>query len=25
MLIVFGYYLYAWRRAGRDPSRGTIG
>jgi hypothetical protein len=24
MLIVFGYYLYAWRRAGRDPSRGTI-
>ena len=21
---VFGYYLYAWRRAGRDPSRGTI-
>jgi hypothetical protein len=24
LLIVFGYYLYAWRRAGRDPSRGTI-
>jgi hypothetical protein len=24
MLVVFGYYLYAWRRAGRDPSRGTI-
>jgi Predicted membrane protein (DUF2207) len=24
LLIVFGYYFYAWRRAGRDPSRGTI-
>src|SRR5262249_12988382 len=24
MLIVFGYYFYAWRRAGRDPARGTI-
>jgi uncharacterized membrane protein YgcG len=24
LLIVFAYYLYAWRRAGRDPSRGTI-
>jgi uncharacterized membrane protein YgcG len=24
MLIVFAYYFYAWRRAGRDPSRGTI-
>jgi uncharacterized membrane protein YgcG len=24
MLLVFGYYFYAWRRAGRDPSKGTI-
>jgi Predicted membrane protein (DUF2207) len=24
LLLVFGYYLYAWRRAGRDPSRGTV-
>jgi hypothetical protein len=24
MLVVFAYYFYAWRRAGRDPSRGTI-
>jgi uncharacterized membrane protein YgcG len=24
MLVVFGYYAYAWQRAGRDPSRGTI-
>ena len=25
LLLVIGYYLYAWRRAGRDPSRGTVG
>jgi uncharacterized membrane protein YgcG len=24
LLGVFAYYFYAWRRAGRDPSRGTI-
>jgi uncharacterized membrane protein YgcG len=24
MLLVFGYYFYAWLRAGRDPSKGTI-
>src|SRR5205814_10531461 len=24
VLAVFAYYGYAWRRAGRDPSRGTI-
>src|SRR5262249_31545251 len=24
MLILFGYYAYAWQRAGRDPARGTI-
>ena len=24
VLAVLGYYFYAWRRAGRDPSRGTI-
>ncbi len=24
LLAVFAYYGYAWRRAGRDPSRGTI-
>jgi uncharacterized membrane protein YgcG len=23
-LLVFAYYAYAWRRAGRDPSRGAI-
>jgi uncharacterized membrane protein YgcG len=24
LLIVLGFYLYAWRRVGRDPPRGTI-
>jgi uncharacterized membrane protein YgcG len=24
LLVTFAYYFYAWRRAGRDPSRGTI-
>jgi len=24
LLLVIGYYFYAWRRAGRDPSRGTV-
>ncbi|MBV9238253.1 MAG: DUF2207 domain-containing protein [Xanthobacteraceae bacterium] len=24
LLAAFAYYFYAWRRAGRDPSRGTI-
>jgi uncharacterized membrane protein YgcG len=24
LLVAFAYYFYAWRRAGRDPSRGTI-
>ena len=24
LLLVLGYYLYAWQRVGRDPPRGTI-